>query len=355
MMPEISIILPMRDCEDTVGGAVASVLAPDAPEIELIGVNDASMDNTVSRFRDAVGGDDRATLLHQHPACGSGAAVGRALAQARGAQVLVLDPRARLEPGWRDVLTADQKRHQADLVAGLPVYIWEGARYPRVPFLEADARFAALAGPVTGADLALCLWPMGLPVLVAREVIDAAVARLGEAPDPGGHLLLLGMLEAARRPIYVEQPIWTLSDRPDPPVALDLPAIAAAADALAVPDATRARYLAWTVLQALSALEPGSASESAALEIHDQLLHEIAGRIRAACGTSTPDAAAIAGILAPLPDRLSTDRLAGLLDPSAGPASDAAAKDETPAQTPQSGLLARMFTGGQKKEQHRAD
>ncbi|MCA8883465.1 MAG: glycosyltransferase family 2 protein [Rhodobacteraceae bacterium] len=344
----------MRDCEDTVGAAVMSALARKGPEIELIGVNDASMDNSVARFRAAVAGDDRATLLHQHPARGHCAAVGRALSQARGAQVLLLDPRARLEPGWRDILLADQKRHQADLVAGCPVFIWDGARYPRAPFLDAGARLKALAGPLTGADLALRLWPHGLPVLAAREVIAAAVAQFGDAPDPGGHLLLLGMLNAAQRPIYVEQPVWTLPDAPDLPAALDLPVLSAATDALAVPDDTRVRYLAWTVLQALSALEPGSAAEKAALAIHDPLLHEIAARMRTACGTSTPDAAAIAAVLAPLPDRLSLDPIVTLLTSAAVPAAGAAAETETTAPAPQPGLFARMFFGGKKKEPRRA-
>ena len=201
-------------------------------------------------------------------------------------------------------------------------------------YADFAAKFAERAKRITVGD------PMDEKTIVGPMISQGHLAKVRSYIELGpkeGATLLCGGLDA-----------------PDLPAALDLPVLSAATDALAVPDDTRVRYLAWTVLQALSALEPGSAAEKAALAIHDPLLHEIAARMRTACGTSTPDAAAIAAVLAPLPDRLSLDPIVTLLTSAAVPAAGAAAETETTAPAPQPGLFARMFFGGKKKEPRRA-
>jgi len=88
-MPAISVIMPVYDREHTVGRAVASVLAQDFADWELIVVDDASSDES-GRVVEKLG-DARIVLLRQAENRGGGAARNRGIHAARAEIVSFLD------------------------------------------------------------------------------------------------------------------------------------------------------------------------------------------------------------------------------------------------------------------------
>lgn len=148
----ISILIPARDEEGSIGGAVEAALASRGVEIEVIVLDDHSADRTAAIVR----------------------------------EIAARDPRVRLEPapplpaGWNG------KMHACSVLAGL-------ARHPLLLFVDADVRLApdgaaraAAFLAASGADLA-----SGVP----RQETVSFLERL---LIPLIHFVLLGFLPVAR-------------------------------------------------------------------------------------------------------------------------------------------------------------
>jgi hypothetical protein len=150
--PAISVLIPARDEEGSIRGAVAAALASTGVEIEVIVLDDHSADRTAAIVR----------------------------------EIAARDPRVRLEPapplpaGWNG------KVHACSVLAGL-------ARHPLLLFVDADVRLApdgaaraAAFLAASGADLA-----SGVP----RQETVTFLERL---LIPLIHFVLLGFLPVAR-------------------------------------------------------------------------------------------------------------------------------------------------------------
>lgn len=65
--PLVSVIVPVFDCRDTVGGALESVLAQTLPaeQVEVIAVDDGSTDGGGELLDGLARAHDRLTVVHQ--------------------------------------------------------------------------------------------------------------------------------------------------------------------------------------------------------------------------------------------------------------------------------------------------
>jgi len=150
--PAISILIPARDEEGSIRGALEAALASRGAEIEVIVLDDQSTDGTAEIVREIAGRDPRARLETAPP----------------------------LPPGWNG------KQHACAVLAG-------HARHPLLLFVDADvrlapdgaARAAAFLG-ASGADLA-----SGVP----RQETVTFLERL---LIPLIHFVLLGFLPFGR-------------------------------------------------------------------------------------------------------------------------------------------------------------
>jgi glycosyltransferase involved in cell wall biosynthesis len=86
----VSVIIPARDAEATIGQTLKSVLAQTYQEIELIVVDDGSSDATVATVEEFAARDARIQLVRQSNA-GVGAARNTAIRKARGKYIAPLD------------------------------------------------------------------------------------------------------------------------------------------------------------------------------------------------------------------------------------------------------------------------
>src|SRR5437016_1299456 len=95
-MTQVSVLMPMRNAEPYVKEAVTSVLAQDAPEMELVVVDDGSTDRSrqiVESF------DDARVRIVEGPRRGFAAAWNTALAAATGKIVMQCDADDSYPPG----------------------------------------------------------------------------------------------------------------------------------------------------------------------------------------------------------------------------------------------------------------
>lgn len=114
MQPDVSIIIAAYNAEDTVARAVRTALKQDGVQIEVIVVDDASVDDTpdiVSRID-----DDRVHLIRLAENGGPGAARNAGLEAATGRYVAVLDSDDTMQSDRMARLVACADREQADIV-----------------------------------------------------------------------------------------------------------------------------------------------------------------------------------------------------------------------------------------------
>ena len=95
----VSIIVPARDEEQSIGGTLDALRAQDYPNIEIIVVDGGSTDGTVDEVKRHMVEDDRIELLN-NPKQITPAALNVALAHARGPWLVRMDAHSTVDPGY---------------------------------------------------------------------------------------------------------------------------------------------------------------------------------------------------------------------------------------------------------------
>lgn len=116
-MPEISVILPAYNAEATLQTAVESILHPDAPELEVIIVDDGSTDRTAQVCHALSTQHPNLHVIHQKNA-GICAARNRGLSIASGRYIAFCDDDDVFLPGGLALLWQTAEQAEADLVRG---------------------------------------------------------------------------------------------------------------------------------------------------------------------------------------------------------------------------------------------
>ncbi len=122
--PRVSVLIPARDEERSIGGAVESALASKGVAVEVLVLNDGSRDATAAVVRRIAERDDRVRLLHAPELppgwCGKQHAC-RVLANEASADLLLfLDADVRLTPYGLARMAAFLRQSGADLVSAVP-------------------------------------------------------------------------------------------------------------------------------------------------------------------------------------------------------------------------------------------
>ena len=115
--PVVSVVMANRDAGPFIAEAVRSVLGQSLRELELILVDDASIDDSAARARAAGIGDPRLRIVSLPRSLGPGGARNRALAEVRGRFVAIVDSDDVIAPDRFESLLALAQAEDADLVA----------------------------------------------------------------------------------------------------------------------------------------------------------------------------------------------------------------------------------------------
>jgi glycosyltransferase involved in cell wall biosynthesis len=144
--PTVSVLMPVRNGARWLDEAVASVLVQTWTDLELVVVDDASIDATPEMLGEWCERDSRVRIVRRDAATGAVAARRDAVAAARGPLLAMIDA--------DDVAAPDRLRRQVAEMAARPalVLLGTGARY-----VDADGRVLltelAAAGRDVGARL----------------------------------------------------------------------------------------------------------------------------------------------------------------------------------------------------------
>lgn len=171
--PLFSVIMPVYNTREHVGGAVHSVLHQTQPSLELIVIDDGSTDGSLDICQDLAASDDRIRVVSQQNT-GQGTARNRGLDLATGTFVVFLDSDDILEP---DLLQAAMERiGDADFFNFGFDFVDEhgAARRPTAPYstslLEGSALFRSA---LIDVDVFSVPWNK----IYRRDVIEATAVR----------------------------------------------------------------------------------------------------------------------------------------------------------------------------------
>lgn len=123
-LPGISVLIPARNEEHSIGAAVESVLANRYPDFEVIVLDDHSADRTGQIVADIGRQDERVKLMHGPPLppgwCGKQHACAVLASAATRPLLLFLDADVRLHPEALLRLARQMEQSGADLLSGVP-------------------------------------------------------------------------------------------------------------------------------------------------------------------------------------------------------------------------------------------
>ncbi len=134
MNPAVSVIIPAYNTEAYIKRAIDSVLSQTFEDFEIVVVDDASTDGTVEVLKTIQ--DPRLKLFCQPQNGGAGAARNRALEEATGDWIAVLDSDDWYAPERLERLLTFAKEHQADMVADDLYIIEDGQPEPRTTMIK---------------------------------------------------------------------------------------------------------------------------------------------------------------------------------------------------------------------------
>ena len=276
--PLVSVVLAARDARATIGQAVASVLGQTLRDLELVVVDDGSVDGTGELL---AGLDDpRLRVVRNEAALGLAGALNVGIAESRGRYIARLDADDVARPPWLERLAARMGSAPAVAVVGTgAIDFGDDGRVGRVHRMPSGARAVRWA--------ALFSSPFFHPtVMVDRQVLDAHALRYdtsfaeSEDYDLWSRLLAVGDGDNLRDPLvlYRRHPAQASTRRADVQRACQR-RVALGQIAYLVPGMGEERAeLAWLVGSGRE-LPPGSAADAAAAlgELVDAFEHRHGG------------------------------------------------------------------------------
>lgn len=116
--PEVSIIIPVYNEENTIGEVLERVLGLKNFSFELLVVNDGSTDRTPEVLEEYQKKDERIRVIHHKLNRGKGAALRTAFSRAQGKMVIIQDADLEYQPEKIPELIRPIKEGKADAVYG---------------------------------------------------------------------------------------------------------------------------------------------------------------------------------------------------------------------------------------------
>lgn len=184
-MPEVTVLLPMRNEDAVITDCIASLQAQDYAEerMRVVLIDDHSEDATVSVALAAIGGDARFRILHLGKGeAGKKDAITAGVGESRSDVIVTTDADCRHAPQWLRVLT-EPFSEGADICAGPVVYERRDTLFARLQALE----FLGLVG--VGAGFFGIGWPRlcnGANLAYRRAMFEVVHGFEGNADIPSG-------------------------------------------------------------------------------------------------------------------------------------------------------------------------
>jgi glycosyltransferase involved in cell wall biosynthesis len=115
--PSVSVVIAAKDAGAFIADALGSALAQTMQDLEVIVVDDGSVDDTSDVVRACANGDPRVLLLRNDRSQGVSSARNRAIGQARGDWIAVLDADDAFMPNRLERMVGEAARRDLDMLA----------------------------------------------------------------------------------------------------------------------------------------------------------------------------------------------------------------------------------------------
>ena len=211
-MKKVSVIIPLFEVEDYLELCLSTVVEQTYPNLEIICINDATLDNTVTVARRFQRQDPRIKLLSHEVNRGLGAARNTGLRHATGEFIKFVDGDDALVPETIEELAAALERTGADWAFG-DFYVMDehGNRCSRSPFHVADVEERAGVGFIdVGDDFTLLnsMWPSAWLGLWRADRIERTASRFPEGLHFEDHEFFFTHGFQSSRAAYLKQPLY---------------------------------------------------------------------------------------------------------------------------------------------------
>lgn len=186
-MPEMSVLLPARNAQDTVAHAVASTLRALPRDAEIVVLDDGSCDATAERAERAGGGDARLRVLRRPPSGGISRALATLLAETDSRFVARMDA--------DDVTLPARFRHS------LPLLGEHDVAFTQVMTLRGRALRPQAPVPLSADAMPLHLLltnPLCHPTMIAHREVVERVGGYRDVPAEDYDLWIRAALDGAR-------------------------------------------------------------------------------------------------------------------------------------------------------------
>ena len=217
---QVSVIIASKNGCDWIGAAIQSALTQTLTEIEVIVVDDGSTDGTADVVRELRQQDARVVLLQNSTSQGVSAARNKAIGNARGDWIAVLDDDDRFASTRLEVMISEATRRGLDLVAD-NLHLVEFGTGKALGNAFPDQWLSAPA-PVPLAYILERDWPgrhdgrgMGFlkPVIRASTLRKAKISYHEDIRAGEDLLLLASLLLGHARLGFINEPLYVYSVR----------------------------------------------------------------------------------------------------------------------------------------------
>lgn len=213
MSTTFSVIVALYNCKPYIEACLASLVGQKHRDFEAIVVDDCSTDDGLAVARTCVEGDTRFRFLQMERNSGQGAARNRALAEAHGDVIVLLDADDMLAPHALERIAARFEQQQLDDLYFNATSFYEDADAYRC-VVEDFSQRASFDGVATGTELFTFFeqrdqfFAHGALHAVTRDLVERAHIRFPEGVIHEDLLFTFQILVAAQRSSFLNEPLY---------------------------------------------------------------------------------------------------------------------------------------------------
>ena len=213
MSTTFSVIIALYNCEPYIEACLTSLVGQTHRDFEAIVVDDCSTDDGLAVARACVEGDARFRFLQMERNSGQGAARNRALAEARGDVIVLLDADDMLAVHALERIAARFERQQLDDLYFNATSFYEDAEAYRC-VVEDFSQRASFDDVATGTELFTFFeqrdqfFAHGALHAVTRDLVESAHIRFPEGVIHEDLLFTFQILVAAQRSSFLNEPLY---------------------------------------------------------------------------------------------------------------------------------------------------
>ncbi len=209
MSVKISVILPIYNMQNYIEECLESVVNQTFKDIEIICVNDFSMDNSMTIVKDYARKDNRIKIINNEKNRGLGGARNAGLEVANGDYIVFVDTDDKIAENMLEVLYKSISESSSDM-AFCDVLLWnnDGTTEPCKPFHNYDLAQNKEFYPNTNFENFTDMWPSAWNKIYKKNIIDQNNIRYMENILYEDHSFYYEYVLACKKVVYCPEALY---------------------------------------------------------------------------------------------------------------------------------------------------